>query len=88
MQQLRAGLFELGLAPTGGELPVQALPPLPLQMLARLQPELERLGLIRGPAVGSAGAAGACVLLVNARHTQRDIADALAALAGATSAVP
>ena len=82
VRQLRAGLFELGLTPTGGELPVQALPPVPLQMLAKLQPEVERRGLIAVPQRLSPRRGRLC-LLVNAQHTQRDIAEALTALEGA-----
>lgn len=82
VQQLRAGLFELGLTPTGDELPVQALPAVPLQMLAKLQPEAERRGLIAVPQRLSPRR-GRLSLLVNARHTQRDIAEALTALEGA-----
>lgn len=73
------GAEELGLAATGDDLPVQALPPVPLPMLAKLRAELERRE-VRVVAQRLSPRRGRLCFLISARHAQRDIAEALVAL--------
>jgi 8-amino-7-oxononanoate synthase len=75
----RTGTAELGLVAGGEDLPVQALPAVPLPMLAKLRSELDRRD-VRVVSQRLSTRRGRLCFLISARHAQRDIADALVAL--------
>jgi 8-amino-7-oxononanoate synthase len=79
VRQFHTGTEELGLAASGEDLPVQGLPSVPLPMLAKLRAELDRRG-VRTVAQRLSPRRGRLCFLINARHGQRDVTDALAAL--------
>jgi 8-amino-7-oxononanoate synthase len=79
VRQFQAGATELGLAPTGDDLPVQALPPVPLPVLAKLRAELDRRDVVV-VAQRLSTRRGRLCFLISARHAQRDVAEALVAL--------
>lgn len=81
--RLRRGFAELGIAPDGGLFPVQALPPLPAPAAAALYRHLLQQDVRSVPQSVSGGAAARAVFVLTARSRDRDVDDALAALADA-----
>lgn len=75
----KTGAAELGLPTAGGDFPVQTLPPVPLPVVSQLLVELKRRK-VHAVAQRLSPRRGRLCFLITARHTQRDIAAALAAL--------